>query len=188
RSGEQRTMKARIAAVCAVLGVSSAIASSAFAATVTVGGTSGGSSGVYSAVPGVTTVDFESALPAGWITGDYEVVRGSVVNHYAAPPNTGSDANGSWYLTVPYAQSSGTAVISLGGSYNYYGLYWGSIDDHNRLSFWNGDEEVFAFTGSQAAALIGTAPNGNQGIAAYFNFVDLPRFTGVRLSSTQYAF
>lgn len=181
-------MKARIAAACAVLGASAAIASSAFAVTVTFGGTPGGSSGVYSAVPGVTTIDFESALPAGWLSGDYQVVRGSVVNHYAAPPNTGPDANTSWYLTVPYGQSSGTADISLGASYNYYGLYWGSIDDYNTLSFWNGDEEVFRFTGSQAAALIGTAPNGNQGIAAYFNFFDLPRFTGVRLSSTQYAF
>ncbi len=181
-------MKGHIAAVCAILGASAAIASSAFAVTVTLGGTSGGSNGVHSAVPGVMTVDFESALPAGWITGDYQVVQGSVVNHYAAPPNTGADANSSWYLTVPYGQSSGTAQISPGGSYNYYGLYWGSIDDYNTLSFWNGTEEVFRFTGSEAAALVGAAPNGDQSIAAYFNFFDLPRFTGVRLSATQFAF
>lgn len=181
-------MKRRIATVCAVLGASAAIASSAFAVTVTVGGTPGGSNGVYSSVPGVTTVDFDSPLPDGWITGDYSIVSGSVVNHYAAPPNSDPDENTSQYLTVPYGQSSGSADISLGGSYNYYGLYWGSIDDYNTLSFWNGAEEVFAFTGTQAASLLGIAPNGDRSVAAYFNFYDLPQFTTVRLSSTQYAF
>lgn len=177
--------KRSIAAAGAVLAASAALVAPAFAVTVTVGGTSSASSGEFSAVAGATTVDFDGATPDGWsISGDHEIVSGSLPGFYAAPPDT----NTSRYLTVPRRQSSGQADISLGGSYNYYGLYWGSIDAYNTLTFLNGDVEVYEFTGTQAAALVPTQPDGNQSLAAYFNFFDLPQFTGVRLSSTQYAF
>ena len=168
---------------------SMALASSAFAVTVTVGGTPGGSNGDHSSVPGVTTVDFDAPAPAGWsLSGDYAIVTGSLPGQYAAPPNSGPNANTSSYLTVPSRQSSGEAEISLGGYYDYYGLYWGSIDSYNTLSFWNDGALVFTFTGSQAAALVPTAPDGEQGIAAYFNFFHLAQFNTVRMSSTSYAF
>ncbi|HEY0879243.1 MAG TPA: PEP-CTERM sorting domain-containing protein [Zeimonas sp.] len=181
-------MKRSIVA-CASFAVAIASAVPASAVTVSVNGTPSPSSGEFSAVPGVTTVDFDGASPAGWsITGDHNIVSGSLAGQYAAPPNSGPNANTSQYLAVPYGQSAGTAQISLGGLYNYYGLYWGSIDDYNTLSFWNDDVLVFTFTGSQAAARVPTAPDGEQSLAAYFNFSGLGAFNTVRLSSTQYAF
>ncbi|MCD6681438.1 MAG: PEP-CTERM sorting domain-containing protein [Burkholderiaceae bacterium] len=181
-------MKAGIAAG-AFVAASIAFSASALAVTVTVGGTPGGASGYHSSVPGVTMVDFDSAYPAGWsLSGDAAVVSGSLPGFYAAPPNSGPNNNTSQYLTVPFGQSSGTAEISLGGPYNYYGLYWGSIDSYNTLSFWDGGTQVFSFSGSDAAALVPTAPNGEQSLAAYFNFFGLPAFNTVRMSSTSYAF
>lgn len=181
-------MKARITAG-AVLAASMAFSASALAVTVTVGGTPGGAAGYHSSVPGVTTVDFDGAYPTGWsLSGDRAVVNGSLAGYYAAPPNSGPNTNTSDYLTVPSGQSSGTAEIALGGYYNYYGLYWGSIDGYNTLSFWDGGTQVFSFSGSDAAALVPTAPNGEQSLAAYFNFFGLPQFNTVRLSSTSYAF
>jgi hypothetical protein len=173
----------------ALFAASMAVSAPVLAVTITVGGTPGGSTGYHSSVPGVTTVDFDGGYPAGWlISGDYAVVSGSLSGYYAAPPNSGPNNNTSQYLTVPSRQSSGTAEISLGGFYNYYGLYWGSIDTYNTLSFYNDGELVFTFTGSQAAALVPTAPNGEQSLAAYFNFSGLGQFNTVRLSSTSYAF
>lgn len=181
-------MNAGIAAG-AFLAASMAFSASALAVTVSVDGTPGGATGYHSSVPGVTTVDFDSPYPAGWsLSGSAAVVSGSLAGYYAAPPNSGPNANTSHYLTVPSGQSSGTAEIALGGYYNYYGLYWGSIDSYNTLSFWNAGTQVFSFSGSDAAALVPTAPNGEQSLAAYFNFFGLPQFNTVRLSSTSYAF
>lgn len=173
----------------ALLAASLALAAPASAVTVTVGGTPSAASGEYSSVSGATTVDFDAATPAGWsLSGDGAIVSGSVPGLYAAPPNSGPNANSSQYLTVPSQQSAGTAEISLGGYYDYYGLYWGSIDAYNTLSFWNDGTEVFSFSGSAAAALVPTAPTGQQALAAYFNFFGLGAFDTVRLSSTSYAF
>lgn len=169
------------------------VASMAFAATasavsVTVGGTPSASAGDFSSVSGVTTVDFDAAAPAGWsISGDHRIVSGSSFGLYAAPQN-GGNPNSSKYLSVPHDRSSGTAVITLGSHYDYYGLYWGSIDDYNTLSFWNGDTQVFSFTGTEASDLLHTQANGNQSLAAYFNFFGLPQFNVVKISSSSYAF
>ena len=159
------------------------------AVTVTTGGTPDNPNGQVSSVAGTTTIDFDSALPAGVsLTGQYSIVSGSSSGLYAAPPNSGSDANTSKYLTVPSGQSSGSVAIALGADYNYYGFYWGSIDSYNSVSFLNGGSEVFSFTGTQAAALVPTSPTGTQSLATYFNFFDLPLFDTVRMTSTQYAF
>ncbi len=162
------------------------------AATVTTGGTADtptDSNGEVSSVAGTTTIDFDSALPSGVsLTGDYAIVSGSSSGLYAAPPNSGPNTNTSDYLTVPSGQSSGSVDIALGGDYNYYGFYWGSIDAYNTVSFLNGGSEVFSYTGTQAAALAATSPTGTQSLATYFNFFDLPLFDTVRMTSTNYAF
>ncbi len=169
-------------------------AASVQATTVTVGGTQSlTGQGVFSAVGGVTTIDFNAftggcSADTSFISGSFAVVNGSVSGQYAAPPNSGTYPNTSCYLTVPLQSAPGSADIALGGDYNYYGIYWGSIDTYNTLSFWNGGTEVYTFSGNQAAALVPTAANGEQSIAAYFNFFDLPAFNTVRLTSTSMAF
>lgn len=164
---------------------------SAQAVIITTGGTPNNPNGVVSAVAGTTTIDFDSALPAGVsITGNHAIVSGTVAGHHAAPPNSGPDTNTSLYLTIPddLSATPQSADVTLPGLSNYYGIYWGSIDAYNELSFWNGATQVFALTGTQAAALVPTPPLGEQSLATYFNLRELPLFDRVRLQSTNYAF
>jgi len=93
--------------------------------------------GVYnSSVAGATEIDFSSGCSyAGGCTGSYDVVTGSEGGQYAAPFNLGPDNE---YLTVPKPYTNGeSATLDPGGSYNYFGLFWGSIDDYNSIKFTN---------------------------------------------------
>jgi hypothetical protein len=95
--------------------------------------------GVYnSSVAGATEIDFSSGCSyAGGCTGSYDVVTGSQGGQYAAPFNLGSDNE---YLTVPEPYTNGlSATLDPGGSYNYFGLFWGSIDDYNSIRFSNSE-------------------------------------------------
>ncbi|SFR40360.1 PEP-CTERM protein-sorting domain-containing protein [Marinobacter gudaonensis] len=93
--------------------------------------------GVYnSSVSGITEIDFSSGCTyAGGCSGSFDVVTGSVSGQYAAPFNLGSDNP---YLTVPAPYTSAqSATLDPGGSYNYFGLFWGSIDNYNSIKFSN---------------------------------------------------
>ena len=95
------------------------------------------------------------------------------------------------YLTVPEDTAVGplavTASLAGGATANYFGLFWGSIDNYNTLSFLYNGTTVASFTGLD----IVIPADGNQTSAAtnrYVNFFDLPVFNAVSLASTQYAF
>lgn len=143
-------------------------------------------------VAGATVMSFGSGLCAvgGYSScvGNYDVVTGSVVGRYAAP--AGGAANNP-YLTVPEDTAVGplavTASLAGGATANYFGLFWGSIDNYNTLSFLYNGTTVASFTGLD----IVIPADGNQTSAAtnrYVNFFDLPVFNAVSLASTQYAF
>lgn len=139
-------------------------------------------------VEGATVFDFgsgrECSKPAGY-SGDGGVVTGSVGGRYAAPAG-----DSTCYLTVARDNPSGTETFATGGNYNYFGLYWGSMDSYNTLSFYNGGDLIASFTGSQVAEF-GNA-DGNQVLDRtnrYVNFF----FTGgsfdtVKFFSSNYAF
>jgi len=84
------------------------------------------------------------------------------------------------------------AVTSLGGQYTYFGIWWGSMDAYNTLTFTLGGTTVASYTGADIASLlILNPPLGNQTSGytnAYVNFVGLPAFDGFKMSSTQFAF
>jgi fibronectin-binding autotransporter adhesin len=69
-----------------------------------------------------------------------------------------------------------------------FGLYWGSVDAYNTISFFDGKKLVESFTGSSIIPLIA---NGNQ-IAfssnRYVEFTSLPWFDRVVLGSSQNSF
>jgi hypothetical protein len=139
-------------------------------------------------VEGATVFDFgtgtECAKPAGY-SGDGGVVTGSLSGVYAAPPG-----DSTCFLTVARNSSSGTEVFDAGADFNYFGLYWGSMDTYNTLSFWSGGVEVASFTGTQVADL-GKA-DGNQS-ADYSNryvnfFFTEGTFDMVKFTSNGYAF
>ncbi|MCW8859666.1 MAG: PEP-CTERM sorting domain-containing protein [Deltaproteobacteria bacterium] len=134
---------------------------------------------------GAIVETFESSPIWVW-SGDYAIVTGSVGGRYAAPFGE-SSADATSYVTVPSDLSSGYADVSLGATYNYFGLWWGSVDDYNTLSFYKDGGEVASFGGYSVAP----PADGDQGSDVtnlYVNFYDLPDFDSFRMTSTSYAF
>jgi hypothetical protein len=137
------------------------------------------------------TEDFDGPLAWTW-TGSYAVVNGSANGLYSAPGGIdGVNKDTTNYVTVPAPITNGNGsvrVTGLGGTYNYFGLWWGSMDTYNTLTFYNNNVVVLTLTGSDVA--FGNA-NGNQTAPAtnhYVNFLGLPDFDSFQMSSTQFAF
>jgi hypothetical protein len=161
------------------------LAASAGAATVTLE-----SAGVYTTtVSGATTINFDngSCTTLGYAScsGSYQVVIGSQGGVYAQPAGTNTH-----YLSIPNGSISGnTATLVLGTLSDYFGLYWGSVDTYNTISFFRAGNQVTSYTGSQLAGLIA---NGNQSSDSSNRFVNFffgnDRFDTVVLSSSSYAF
>ena len=91
------------------------------------------------------------------------------------------------YLSVPNPSSSGSVTASLAEEYNYLGLWWGSIDAYNSISFFNGSTLVESFTGSQIVDPSARNTNGTK-LSLYVNFLDLDKFDRFMLTSTNNAF
>lgn len=136
-----------------------------------------------------TTVQVSFAAP------DSGVVNGAVTNVYAAPylsgnngvgfgsPNQANGVDTTKYLTT----GTGSITLDFGTNLSYLGLLWGSVDDYNKIEFFNGADSVGWFTGMNVLAL----PNGNQGPngSVYVNFNDADGyFTKVVLTSSTNAF
>lgn len=144
----------------------------------------GDGSGLTTSVAGATVIDFnDGAMPVGY-SGDGAVVSGSLSGRYAAPAG-----NTTKYLTVAYNQPSGSQTIEV-GSYNYFGLYWGSIDTYNSLSFYQGDDLIATITGSDVIAAGATFGDWfSTGANRYVNFFfGSTYFDRLVISTTQYAF
>lgn len=134
----------------AILGINTSPAS---AFNVSVGGISVPGQGQFSSEPGTTTIDFENGAPnSGFAVYSAPspgpaVVQGSAGSGiYIAPPDDKTR-----YLTVsPFGDSRGTrpVTITLKSLHNYFGLYWGSIDDYNSISFFKDDTLVKTFSGA----------------------------------------
>lgn len=84
------------------------------------------------------------------------------------------------------ATGIGQVTLQLNAYRQYFGLLWGSVDDYNTLSFYDGNTFLFNFTGLDVSSLA----NGNQGIDGtfYVNINSSDAFNRVVASSTGYAF
>ncbi|HCS62693.1 MAG TPA: PEP-CTERM sorting domain-containing protein [Cellvibrio sp.] len=135
-------------------------------------------------VAGATTIDFNSGCGYATCSGDFQIVLGSVSGLYAQPAGTNTD-----YLTVPNPISSGSATFTLGAESDYFGLYWGSIDSYNSISFYLDGSLISTYDGSD---LVGQFANGNQvsySSNRYINFdFGNTKFDTVKLTSTSFAF
>lgn len=139
---------------------------------------------IDTAVAGATIIDFESGCGYLGCVGDFQIVTGSVSGEYAQPAGTNTN-----YLSVPRAQSSGTVVLTLGTTADYFGLYWGSVDTYNSITFYLGGVEVGTFGGLDIAP----PADGNQAADATNRYVNFffnngEMFDAVRLTSDGYAF
>lgn len=141
--------------------------------------------GQNTTVAGATVFDFEGGKPANY-TGAGSVLSTSISGQSAAPAGDTSK-----YYSVAYPQSSGTGTFQAdtGVSYNYFGLYWGSIDDYNTLSFYSNGSLLATYTGLDVIAA-GTAL-GDQTAAGsnrYVNFLFDTTFDRIDFSTTNFAF
>jgi hypothetical protein len=164
-----------------------ALAANASAAVfVSVGGQPLAGEGQTTTFGNTTVIDFNDGLSNGFV-GDFNITSGSS-GTTAAPPGDLSK-----YIVVPGdtgPSSSGSATKSnFGGSFNYLGLFVGSFDTYNTISFSTGNGTV-SFTGTQLAALIGTSADGDRSKGAYYNFfftTAADEFTSITLTSDQRA-
>jgi hypothetical protein len=183
----------------------------AAAAALTVGFAVGGaqaalivSASVGGAATGANKITFDSCgLGAGGcVTGgvtvafapDGQIVNGASAGLYAPPFLSGGNGAGfgnpNGVDTTNYVTSGvGSATLTFSGLQNYLGLLWGSVDDFNTLTFYNGAAAVGTITGVNVLA----SPNGDQGVngTVYVNINSdsaLTSFDRVVATSTQHAF
>lgn len=140
---------------------------------------------VTSSVAGATTVDFNAGCGYATCTGDFALVTGSQSGKYAQPFGVDSQ-----YLTVPKpSPTTQSAVFTLGVAADYFGLFWGSIDSYNFISFYLGTNLVASYSGSD---IVGQFANGNQlafSSNRYVNFdFGSAAYDSVKLTSTNFAF
>jgi hypothetical protein len=171
----------------AAAGVLASGSAQALMITVEAGGT------YQSGVTGGTEIDFSSGCSyAGGCTGSYAVVSGSKSGEYAAPYDLGGAQP---YLTVPTPSiATQSATLNAGGFYNYFGLFWGSIDNYNSITFNNsltGDswlvEGLDLQTADPSILVQGNQVSLNDN--RYINFLfDTGRFDSITLTSNGMAF
>jgi hypothetical protein len=106
---------------------------------------------------GAITVNFTSGLPAGYTANcpdgnkDCGVIPGGQWVYPTGDKNPylgtgiGSDS-----ISINLAAVKG--ALGFSGNINYFGLYWGSIDTWNTISFWDGSTEVASFAGTNVAS------------------------------------
>ena len=103
---------------------------------------------------------------------------------------TGPDATN--YYTTPIDDTMLWSMVDFGGTtYNYLGLFWGSVDDFNQIEFLNNGVVVPNGTWTGTQVLSPSPANGNQTAPStnlYVNFYDVPDFDAVRFTSTDFAF
>lgn len=131
---------------------------------------------------------------------DAGAVQGAAAGLYAAPVYSdfngaafGDNYNGadqSVYISSgSYGGNNPNAAVEIAfsGYQKYFGLLWGSVDDYNTLSFYDGATWLGDVTGMQASLV---APTGDQGPLGtyYVNIVSDTNFNRVVARSSQYAF
>ncbi|MBT1450586.1 hypothetical protein KJ365_06795 [Glaciecola sp. XM2] len=154
-----------------------------------------------STVSNATTIDFEGLgvlfpdltqnCPLEYVScaGDYQVRESNGnVNQSAAPFM--ATAVGESFLTVPNPLSNGSATFTLDGDYNYFGLFWGSVDTYNTIEFLNDGVLQASVNGGNIDSLLanGSQASWRSNRFVNFNFSNGMEFDSVRLVSTSFAF
>jgi len=141
----------------------------------------------------VETFDPSGALTQGWaLTGNYAIRKGSITE--AASPwyddGSGGTRDETYYLTVPETLTGSlSATIDFqGASYNYFGIWWGSMDTYNTLEFLASDLSTVVDTVYGTTFSSGSGAQDDAETNRYVNFYGMDDFYGVRLTSTQFAF
>ena len=152
--------------------VFAAISAPADAIMLTFGGTPVAGQGEFSSVSGVTTVDFESGAPTSGLAIYSAPGPGpAVVSGNTPGISIMSDDDNTRYLAVSLlgnALGTSPVTIAFANPLDYFGLYWGTPDESNTISFFNGATLLQSFSG---AAAVGSM---NPSAAVYTNFFAAP--------------
>jgi hypothetical protein len=173
---------------------------------VTPGGLELGSPSIFKLGSGTSLETFNTnATPLGK-TGSYStpfasfsgggvIVKGSSPGNYAAPwLGPVGFADPFRYLEIGANQSE---TISFSSEKTAFGLYWGSVDAFNSITFLNNGQTEYTLTGAQLQAAITSGPKltdggGQSGFTSNgfvtFSVLGLGDFNEVVLSSTANAF
>jgi VCBS repeat-containing protein len=92
-------------------------------------------------------------------------------------PGTADTTN---YLSVG---AGGTETITFDDEQNAFGLYWGSVDSYNTISFYHGATLVASYTGADVTPLFPTGNQGSFSSNGYVEFSGLASFDKVVLGS-----
>ena len=152
---------------------------------VNTGGTAVLGEGFTTSLSNATVENFNNGITTHWDwNGSYSIVQGGKSGVYGNP--AGDNSN---YMVTPAegAGSSGSVALSFGGaSFYYLGIYIGSIDSYNTITFYEGNKIVGQFTGLQLSKTAdGSWTNASDNV--YFNFYSSEGFDKVVFSSTSRA-
>jgi hypothetical protein len=124
--------------------------------------------------------------------GDGQAVQGAQSGVYAAPFL--STGNGTHFGDQPDGPDAttylttgiGSVTLNLPDQEKYFGLLWGSVDNYNTLSLYNGATLIGTVTGTDVTA----SADGDQGQFGtfYVNISSTESFDRVVATSSQYAF
>ena len=117
-----------------------------------------------STISGVTKVTFDEANACNGYAScsNVNIVQGDSSGVYAAPY-----LDATKYSTVSGGQ---TSTFNLGFAADYFGLYWGSIDSYNTISFYLGNSLVQSFSGTPVAGLLQDGGQTSWASNRYINF------------------
>lgn len=140
---------------------------------------------VTSSVAGATTIDFNNGCGYASCAGDFALVNGNESGKYAQPLGVNSQ-----YLSVPNPSPVNlSATFNLGVAADYFGLFWGSIDSYNFISFYLNNNLVASYSGSD---IVGQFADGNQLSYSSNRFINFnfagALFDSVKLTSNGFAF
>ena len=119
-------------------------------------------------------------------SGDAGVVNGSsavTAAPFVGPSPGQTDATN--YLSIG---ANGTETITFAAEQNVFGLYWGSVDSFNTVTFYDGANLVASYTGADVSPLFANGNQGSFSSNAYVEFSDLPTFDKVVLATGGNAF
>ena len=144
---------------------------------------------------GSATQAVNADLTVSFSGGAAVVQPPNVSGVYAAPFVSGVNGLGFGSPDQPFGADTtrflstgiGSITLQFASSQRYFGLLWGSVDDYNTLSFYNGTTLLQSFTGAD----IWASANGDQGQQGtfYVNFNDLDgAFDKVVATSSGFAF
>ena len=150
----------------------------------------------YGSLPGFQVDKFSDTRPGWTYDGSWAIYTGDVSGKASAPYNAEISPFGKEdtpYFSVPKDVSDVPQYATVdfgGGTYQYLGLMWGSMDPYNKIYFLSGGVSgsvVETITGSDVSRDSASGHQTDWYNNAYVNIFSTSAFDAIRIESTSYA-